>query len=74
MSFWRTSDDIPMRTHETRVHRKNYIPTEIVPRTIPTNVVLGQYRRTMVRRNIPTDNGSSVFFKESSPSVFSDEP
>ncbi|KAF2589751.1 hypothetical protein F2Q70_00039459 [Brassica cretica] len=25
-----------MRTHETRVHRKNYIPTENVPRTIPT--------------------------------------
>ncbi|KAF2601017.1 hypothetical protein F2Q68_00011282 [Brassica cretica] len=30
-----------MRTHETRVHRKNYIPTEKVPRIIPTNVVNG---------------------------------
>ena len=52
-SFWRTFDDIPMRTHETRVHRKNYIPTEHVPRTISTNRVLGKYRRTIVRRNFP---------------------
>ncbi|KAF2577968.1 hypothetical protein F2Q70_00013579 [Brassica cretica] len=37
-----------MRTHETRVYRKNYIPTEHVPQTIPTNGVLGLYRWTMV--------------------------
>ena len=37
MTFWRTSDNIPMRTHETRVHRKNYIPTETDPPKIPTN-------------------------------------
>ncbi|KAF3550415.1 hypothetical protein DY000_02010239, partial [Brassica cretica] len=74
----RHSDELPtiFRCRHTRPEfiGKNYIPTEIVPRTIPTNVVLGQYRWTMVRQNIPTDNGSSVFFEESSPSVFSDEP
>ncbi|KAF2576775.1 hypothetical protein F2Q70_00002435 [Brassica cretica] len=63
-----------MRTHETRVHRKNYIPMEHIPRTIPTNGVLGKYRRTMVRRKIPTDNGSSEFFEEPAPSDYTDEP
>ncbi|KAF3523038.1 hypothetical protein F2Q69_00048185 [Brassica cretica] len=28
-----------MRIHETRVHRKNYEPTENIPRTLPTQSV-----------------------------------
>ncbi|KAF3548627.1 hypothetical protein DY000_02004780 [Brassica cretica] len=28
-----------MRIHETRVHRKNYVPTENIPRTLPTQSV-----------------------------------
>ncbi|KAF3502248.1 hypothetical protein F2Q69_00040751 [Brassica cretica] len=63
-----------MRTHETRVHRKNYIPTENVPRTIPTEWIPRYIPTNSGRRNIPTDIGSSVFFEECSPSVLSEEP
>ncbi|KAF2601630.1 hypothetical protein F2Q70_00024774 [Brassica cretica] len=53
-----------MRTHETRVHRKNYIPTENVPRTIPTEWIPRYIPTNSGRRNIPTDIGSSEYTDE----------
>ncbi|KAF3521953.1 hypothetical protein F2Q69_00047343 [Brassica cretica] len=46
-----------MQIHETRVHRKNYVPTENVPRTLPTKL-LTDLRR--LSDEIPTDVKQSV--------------
>ncbi|KAF3503063.1 hypothetical protein F2Q69_00040568 [Brassica cretica] len=46
-----------MRIHETRVHRKNYEPTENIPRTLPTQSVPRYIPTNLVRRNLPTANG-----------------
>ncbi|KAF3592441.1 hypothetical protein DY000_02024118 [Brassica cretica] len=43
-----------MRIQKTRVHRKNYVPTENVPQTLPTSGVPRFIPTNIVRRNLPT--------------------
>ena len=71
-SFWRTSDDITMRLHETRVHRKTTIPTNVVPRFIPTNCRRRNLPTDIGRRNIPTNHVRRYIPTEMSLSVNSD--